>query len=92
MSESLVNKVAGTSSLQLYQKETPTRMFSCEFCLIFRAAFLNSTYERLPLEMPCRIYCFNLSRFPCCNGIKFERTFGDTWVMLILVAAIFDLI
>ena len=32
-----------------------------------------------------------LRRFSCCNGIKVERTFGDTWILLILLAAIFDL-
>ena len=30
----------------------------------------------------------NLYKLPCCNNIKVERTSGDTWVLLILFAAI----
>ena len=59
---------------------------------LLRAASLNSTYRWLPREMPCRICCFNLRTFSCCNGIKVEGTFGDMWIMLILLAAIVDLI
>ena len=33
------------SSLQLYYKETPTQMFSCEFCEIFK----NTFFQRTPL-------------------------------------------
>ena len=29
--------------LQLYKKETPTRVFTCEYCEIFEKGFLNRT-------------------------------------------------
>ena len=34
----------------LIKKETPTQMFSCEFCKIFWIAFLKNTSERLLLK------------------------------------------
>ena len=34
--ESLFNNVVG---LQLYEKETPTQVFSCEYCEIFKNTF-----------------------------------------------------
>ena len=39
-SESLFDKVAG---LQFFQKETPTQVFSCEYCEIFKDSFFNRT-------------------------------------------------
>ena len=44
------------------------------------------------MEMPCRICCFDLHGFSCCYDIKVERTFGDTCIILILLAPIFNLI
>ena len=40
MLEYLFNKVAG---LQLYQKETPTQVFSCKYCKIAKNSFLYRT-------------------------------------------------
>ena len=40
--ESLFNKVGG---LQLYEKETPTQVFSWEYCKIFK----NISFNRIPL-------------------------------------------
>ena len=40
MLESLFNKVAG---LHLYYKETPTQVFSCEYCEMFKSSFLYNT-------------------------------------------------
>ena len=37
MLESLFDKVA--DGPQLYKKETPTQMFSCEYCDIFKNSF-----------------------------------------------------
>ena len=67
------------------------RLQNSEFCEVLSAAFLQNNSRRLLLEMPCRIYC-NLCRLSHCNNIKVERTAGDTWILLILLAAIFDLI
>ena len=39
-SESVFDKVAG---LQFFQKETPTQVFSCEYCEIFKDSFFNRT-------------------------------------------------
>ena len=44
--ESLFNKAAG---LQLYQKETPTQVFSCEFWETFK----NTCSEKHPRETAC---------------------------------------
>ena len=41
MLESLFDKVA--DGPQLYQKETPTQMFSCEYCDIFKSSFFYRT-------------------------------------------------
>ena len=35
----LENYAIAVNSLQLYQKETPTEVFSCEFCEIFKNTF-----------------------------------------------------
>ena len=39
------NKVAGLrpSGLQIYYNETPTQVFSCEYCQIFKNSFFNRT-------------------------------------------------
>ena len=44
--ESLFNKVAGPEGQQLYQKETPTQMFSGEYCKMFKSTYLE---EHLPM-------------------------------------------
>ena len=41
MLESLFDKVASLG-LQLYQKETPTQVFSCEYCELFK----NNYFEK----------------------------------------------
>ena len=33
--------------LQLYSKETPTQVFSCGFCEIFKKTFLQKTFGQL---------------------------------------------
>ena len=38
------------SSLQLFKKETLTKIFSCEFCEIFKDYFFKNTLERLLLK------------------------------------------
>ena len=38
MLESLFNEVAA-SGLELYQRETPTKVFTCEYCEIFKNSF-----------------------------------------------------
>ena len=48
MLESLFNEVAG---LQLYQKETPTEVFSCEFCEIFKNTFFREHLRWLLLSI-----------------------------------------
>ena len=45
MTPPLIIKLQG-SGLQLYQKETPTQVFSDEFCEIFKNTFLRSTSRR----------------------------------------------
>ena len=43
MLESLFNKVAGLAGLQLYHKETPTQVLSCESCEILKNNFFKRT-------------------------------------------------
>ena len=38
------SKSCGADGLQLYEKETPTQVFSCEYCEIFE----NSFFCRIP--------------------------------------------
>ena len=50
MLESLFNKFAGLKqSLQFYAKETPTQLFSCEYCKAFRNCFFIEQLRWLPL-------------------------------------------
>ena len=44
--ESLFNKVAGIRACSLIKKETPTQVFSCEYCEI-----LKNICKRLPLNL-----------------------------------------
>ena len=44
MLESVFNKVARLAGLQLYHKETPTQVLSCESCEILK----NSFFKRAP--------------------------------------------
>ena len=43
--ESLFNKVSDASSLHFYWKETPTRVFSREFCLTFKSSFSTEHFR-----------------------------------------------
>ena len=43
MLESLFNKVAGLKSCIFIKKETPTQLFSCEYCEIFKNSFFYRT-------------------------------------------------
>ena len=43
MLQSLFNKVAGIAGLQLYHKETPTQVLSCESCEILKNSFFKRT-------------------------------------------------
>ena len=43
------NKVAGLRSATLFKKETLAQVFSCEFCEILRAPFVQNTSGRLLL-------------------------------------------
>ena len=61
MLESLVNKVAG---LQLYYKQTPTKVFSCEICGFFKNTYFeehlrttSSKHRSSFLEVFCRSRC-----------------------------------
>ena len=85
--ESLFNKVAGLKACNFIKKKLQHRCFPVN--LVLGATFLQNTPGRLLLEMPCRICCCD---FPCCNNIKVEGTSGDTWILLILLGAIFNLI
>ena len=45
MLESLFNKVATKLQvLQLYYKDTPTQVFSCKVCEIFKNTFFHKTH------------------------------------------------
>ena len=48
MLESLFNKLA-VLDLQIYQKEAPTQVFSCEICQILKAPSLKNICELLLL-------------------------------------------
>ena len=50
--ESLFNKAAGLD-LSLYWKDTPTQVFSCEYCEIFKTPILNNICERMLLFCAC---------------------------------------
>ena len=66
-SESLFDKVAG---LQFFQKETPTQVFSCEYCEIFKDSFFNRTpliaasgFLTKPAENKCEENHFSVEFF-----------------------------
>ena len=46
MSESLFNKVG----LQIYYKKTPTQVFSCQFCEIFKKNFFTEQLQKTAPE------------------------------------------
>ena len=50
MLESLFNKFASLKqSLQFYAKETPTQLFSCDYCKAFKNCFFIEQLRWLPL-------------------------------------------
>ena len=58
MLDSLFNKVASSpDGLQLYYKETPALVFSCEFCEIFKNTFFTAT-----LSVDTRCFYFKIAQ------------------------------
>ena len=51
----MLESLCGPSSLQFYEKETPTLMFSCEYCEIFKSNYFKEHCERLLLILRKRI-------------------------------------
>ena len=47
--KSLFNKVTGLEGLQLYQKETPTQVFSCKYYETFKNSFFIEHFRWLLL-------------------------------------------
>ena len=47
---------------QLYEKQTPTHMFSCEYCKSFRDSFFHGTTLAAAFELSFRIRKKNLKR------------------------------
>ena len=39
--EFLFNKVANLEDVELYEKETPTQVFSCKYCEIFKTIYFE---------------------------------------------------
>ena len=46
MSGSLFNKVAGLKACNVIKKETPTQVFSCEYCDIFKSTYFEEHQQR----------------------------------------------
>ena len=46
MSGSLFNKVAGLKACNVIKKETPTQVFSCEYCDIFKSTYFEEHKRR----------------------------------------------
>ena len=53
--ESLFNKVAG---LEETLEETPTLVFSCKYCEVFKNTYLKNIYERLVLTLQTSMMVF----------------------------------
>ena len=51
--------------MQLYQKETPTQVFSSEYCRIFKNSFL------IPLVAACRTWLYLISHQSFLSGFSF---------------------
>ena len=64
MLESLFNKDAGLQACNFIKKETPTQMFSCESCEIFKNTFLKNTanvnFHHGSSEIKCYIGSLNI--------------------------------
>ena len=80
MLESLFDKVA--DGPQLYQKETPTQMFSCEYCDIFKSSF----FYRTPL-MAASGFLTKLAENNCEENHFSVEFFSETSQKLFLVFA-----
>ena len=63
--------------------------FCCRCFVIFGDSFYNNVYWSVLFEMSCRICFSNLYKLLSCSDRKVERTPGDTWILLILLATIF---
>ena len=63
MLESLLNKVAGLQACNFTKKETPTQVFFCEYCEVFKNTHSEEQFFYRALPLAASVYYPKMTAF-----------------------------